>query len=305
MSERKTSFCKRLIYSPLSLFLTVVGRLPLSVIWPLGDFTGWLARRVVRYRLPLVRRNIADCFPEKTPEERCEIEKDFYRRLGRYVVETPRMRYMKPAEMKRRMVFENMEEVEALGRAGKSIAFYTSHFGNWEWSSSFRLALSDPECVTAFIYRPLKDSWFDCYFFRLRSRFGVPVKQKSALRQLLTWRREKKTAYIGFLSDQKPGKRTSSHTVDFFGRPTPFIAGTEELASRLGLAVGYFDMECEGKGRYRCTLRILTDDASKLPPGELTERYAKMLETTIRRTPGAYLWSHNKWRIPKKELKNS
>lgn len=286
----------------LGILMYMLGHIPARFGYRLAGLLGVVARRVVRYRLPVVRANIRDCFPEMTLQERRRVEKDFYRSLGRYIVETPRLAYMSPDEMKERMEFRGAEDAERILASGRSIAVYTAHFANWEWESSFGLWLVNP-MQTAFIYRPLKNRLFDEYFLRLRSRFGLPIKQKDTLRRFLEWKRAGKPSITGFLSDQKPGGRTSKVTVDFFSRPTPFIYGTEELARKLDMAVGYFDMEYMSDGKYICTFRIITEDPKSLPEGEITARYAAMLEKTIRRFPGAYLWSHNKWRLDRKKLK--
>ena len=61
--------------------------------------------------------------------------------------------------------------------------------------------------------------------------------------------------------------------------------------------------ELDGRGRYRSTIRLITDTPRSLEPGEITRRYAAALERQIRRCPEAYLWSHNRWRLKKSELK--
>ncbi len=40
----------------------------------------------------------------------------------------------------------------------------------------------------------------------------------------------------------------------------------------------------------------MTDDASTCDPLDLTDRYFKMLEQTIRRDPAIWLWTHNRWK---------
>jgi KDO2-lipid IV(A) lauroyltransferase len=125
---------------------------------------------------------------------------------------------------------------------------------------------------------------------------------KSVMRQLLLWRREGKRWITGFLSDQKPSHAGRSIEVEFLSRPTPFIYGTEELARRLDAVVLMFDTEVKGRGRYKSTIRLITDNASQMPKGEITRLYADYLTRRIRQTPEAYLWSHNRWRLSRASL---
>ena len=39
-----------------------------------------------------------------------------------------------------------------------------------------------------------------------------------------------------------------------------------------------------------------------MPPDEITRRFFQMLETTIRREPAYYLWTHNRWKRTREEF---
>lgn len=289
-----------LLYAPLDFCLRALGHLPLGLLYPLADILGFAARYILRYRLWLVRRNIADCFPDMEESDRKRTVRLFYRHLADYFVETLRLPYMSETELGRRMRFENTELVDSMFEQGKSMVIYTSHFGNWEWITSMALHCRTRDAVYAHVYRPLKNDFFDRWFLRLRSRFNTPVAKNHVVRQMLMWRRDGVRAITGFLSDQKPSHSGSTVNVDFLGRTTPFIYGTEEIAHKLGLPVLCFDTRCESRGHYVSTIRLIASDPSELPEGEITRRYAANLEATIRSCPAAYLWSHNRWRLHQK-----
>lgn len=299
IAARPVPLWMKIAFAPLGLMLDCLSLLPLGVLYLLADLLGFVAGNVVRYRRRLVSRNIADSLPHLSPKERKKIERRFYRRLGDYFVETVKMRTISPRQMKRRMVFEGTELIDSYLSQGRDIVIYTSHFGNWEWITSVSL-WCDEYASSEFchVYRPLKQPWFDRWWLTLRGRFNTSVPMKGVLRQLLTWRREHRSWITGFLSDQKPSHAGSVIEVEFLGRKTPFIYGTEELARKLRAVVLLFDTEVTRRGHYRSTIRLLAEDASALPEGEITRRYARNLTQQIRRTPEAYLWSHNRWRLP-------
>ena len=56
----------------------LISLLPLRVLYVISDGLFYLLYYVVRYRRPLVRRNLTDSFPDKTVKEIIRIEKDFY-----------------------------------------------------------------------------------------------------------------------------------------------------------------------------------------------------------------------------------
>lgn len=297
----KLTIWKEICYAPLGALLWVLSKLPFAILYAVADFIAFIAFRIVGYRRHIVSRNIADCFPEKNEAECRRIEHEFYHCLADYFVETIKLPGMSRKEIHRRMQFENVELIDTLFAEGKDMIIYTSHFGNWEWITSMADWSRTKDAVFSHVYHPLSNAWFDRYFLRLRATYNVSVPMQSVLRRFVEWRRDDRRFITGFLSDQKPFRSTSTYTVDFFNRPTPFIGGTEELARKFNMAVLYFDTTRIRRGFYSSPIRLITRDAAAMSPGEITKTYVNNLETTIRRHPAAYLWSHNRWRLPKRK----
>ena len=281
--------------------LGAAARLPLGVLYMISDVAAPVLRVVARYRIGVVRENLAKCFPELDERERRKIEKRFYSNFADYAVETVKLLHISDTEMKRRFTFSGTEHIMAAAAAGKDVVIYFSHCGNWEWAPSVTLHV-DAECdgrqiVYGQVYRPLRDAAFDALMLEIRSRFGSESFAKShVLRDLIRIRREGRLSVTGFMSDQKPSHGDPTHPTVFLGRPTAFISGTETLARRLDTAVIYWDMEKPGRGRYHITCRPITLSAAGEAQGSITERYARLLEATIRRRPDLWLWSHRRWK---------
>ncbi len=284
----------------LRLLLKPLACLPLSVLYGLSTVTAVVLHRVVRYRRRVVRSNLEAAFPDKSQAERRDIERRFYHNFTDNFVETLKLLHITDEEMARRMEFVNTDIIDSLMDQGKSIVVYFGHFFNWEWAPSISLhTRHKPSDKVAFaqIYRPLRSQAFDGLMLGIRSRFGSEsIDKKVALRRLLQYRREGRVSITGFMSDQHPSHGDPGLVTTFMEQPTAIITGTETLARRLGMALIYWDMERLGRGRYRITTRHIADDAASLPEGEATRRYAQMLETTIRRDPSIWLWSHKRWK---------
>jgi KDO2-lipid IV(A) lauroyltransferase len=285
----------------IRLLLGAAARLPLGVLYMISDVAAPVLRVVARYRIGVVRENLAKCFPELDERERRKIEKRFYSNFADYAVETVKLLHISDTEMKRRFTFSGTEHIMAAAAAGKDVVIYFSHCGNWEWAPSVTLHV-DAECdgrqiVYGQVYRPLRDAAFDALMLEIRSRFGSESFAKShVLRDLIRIRREGRLSVTGFMSDQKPSHGDPTHPTVFLGRPTAFISGTETLARRLDTAVIYWDMEKPARGRYHITCRPITLSAAEEAQGSITERYARLLEATIRRRPDLWLWSHRRWK---------
>lgn len=301
MNDAPVPALMRVLMAPLGLLLLLLGHLPLRLLYLLSDCLACVACDMVRYRRTLVRANLALCFPEKSESERLLIERRFYRHLTDYFVETLKFRTMSARKLKRHMTFGNTELIDSTLASGRDIIIYTSHFGNWEWITSMGLwCLESATAKFSHVYRPLRQPWFNRWFLTLRSRYNVSIPMKRVLRQLISWRHEGTHFITGFLSDQKPSHAGKVYTVPFMGVDTPFIGGTEELAAKLDAVVMIFDTRVLSRGRYMSDIRLLTTSPRSLEPGRLTAMYAACLEQQIRSCPPAYLWSHNRWRLPRK-----
>lgn len=290
----------RLLYAPLGALLWIIAHTPFRLAYFGADILAWLAGSVVKYRRSLVRRNIADSFPEMTEKERRKTERGFYRHLADYFIETVKFSAMSERDIMKHIRFENTDEIDSLFDAGKNMAIYTSHYGNWEWITSMGLWCRHKDAIYGHVYRPLTNRWFDRFFLRIRSRFNLSIPLRQVFQKMARMKAGSEKFIVGFLSDQKPDITSTTVTTEFLSRPTPFTEGTEKLARRLGLALLYFDMRSDRRGYYTARIVKIADNAADLEEGEATRRYAALLEKSIRRNPALYLWSHNRWRLPRK-----
>lgn len=298
MKQRSADF----LYAPLYVILRLTALFPLGALYPLADLLAWMMRCVVRYRRKVAEANLRDCFPEMSESERARILRRFYRNFADYLMETIKLLHISDEEMRRRIVFENLEAADSIMRSGRSVVAYFSHCGNWEWATSLPLWSSlgkNNDVVFGQVYRPLKNQWFDRLFLRLRQRFGsVCFAKRMVLRHLIELRRDGKVTMTGFMSDQKPSHGDPTFVTTFLNRPTALITGTETLARKLGMGAVYMDMEKISRGHYKVVIRHMADDASALEPMELTRRYGLMLQATIERDPSIWLWTHKRWKRP-------
>ena len=277
-----------------------MAHLPLGVLYVLSDIAAVVLHRVVRYRLGVVRHNLATSFPEKSKRELRRIESRFYHNFTDNFIETLKLLHISDKEMSGRMDFAGTEIIDDLMARGRSIVVYFGHFINWEWAPSIslhtRLKQSDG-IIFAQIYRPLRSATFDTLMLEIRSRFGSEsIDKKTSLRRLLMLRKSGTISITGFMSDQHPSHGDPGYITTLMGHPTAIITGTETLARKLDMSVIYWDMEKVSRGHYRITTRLIAENPNDLPEGEITSMYSKMLETTIKRDPSIWLWSHKRWK---------
>ncbi len=274
----------------------LVSLLPLRVLYLLADVLAGLMHTVIRYRRRVTRDNLTHCFPEMSLKEIRRTERRFYRFLADYFVETLKLASMSEKEMRRRMRFEGLDEVNADLRRGRCVSLFLGHYGNWEWVSSMPLHLwrGAHPCQ---IYHHLHNRTAAYIFEKLRTRFGATnIPMEDTLTVIGHDWRDGVPNICGYIADQSPKYASLHHFVDFFGRETAVLTGTERISRLVHAPVYYCEMTRPRRGRYVCRFIRMTDDASALPKFTLTDDYWRRLEAQIRREPYLWLWSHRRWK---------
>lgn len=276
--------------------------LPLRLLYVVSDAFYLLVYHGAGYRTKLVRRHLAECFPERSEGERRRIERAFYHWFCDYVVETVKLLTMSHGQMKRRMVFRGTEEVDKVIGQGQSVAVYLGHFCNWEWITSLPLWVS-PQAQCSQIYHPLENVEFDRLFVQLRQRFGgVCIPMAETLRRIVRFRQQGQPIILGYISDQIPFWNNIHHWLPFLHHDTPVLTGTEKLVRSTGQMPFYADVRRLRRGYYECTFVPMKTDLKATKQWALTDEYFALLEESIRRQPECYLWTHNRWKRTHEEF---
>ena len=281
----------------LSACASLLSRLPLAVHYGIADGVLYpLMYYVVRYRRRMVAENLQNAFPDKTAAERQQIARDFYHQFCYTMVESVYGYRCPDEEMRQRVVFENMDEVNRLIDAAGGGIFMLGHMGNWEWLASIQLWVS-PGVKELNVYRRLKSASMDKLMLMLRSkRGGACVEKQRILREMVRYRAEKQPVTVGLLSDQKPRPEVTRTWLPFLNQDTGFLDGGEVLGKKFGYPVFYLFVHREQRGYYRIQMKTLSAEPKTAAEGEITTAYARQLEQNINEQPFLWLWSHDRWK---------
>lgn len=276
----------------------LISKLPPCIHYFNSTWLSFLLFHVIRYRRRLVHKNFKDSYPDLSHDVRRRMERRFYLHFCDIVVESIMYFAISEKEMRRRMQFINVEQINESARRGKTCGVYLGHYANWEWISSLPLWL-DPDLIKVVqLYHPLENKVFGKLIGYTRQRFGgknIPVNE--SLRHIVRYRREGKPLAIGFIADQVPHWPNIHHWVPFLNHPlTPVFTGPERLMRQLDMDVYYLDVRQVRRGYYTAELRLITDQPTQHPEFWITEQYNRLLEQTINTNPPLWLWSHNRWK---------
>lgn len=272
--------------------LYCISRLPLFVLYRLSYIFYLLTWRLLGYRKKTVLKNLALAFPEKTPAQRREIAKEFYRRFWDNWLEAVKLLSISPEDLRSRVTGE-LGILDKIYADGKSCYILLGHQFNWEWANAC-VTLRGPFQILA-AYSPLSNTIFDRLFLYLRRRFGTVLLPFNNMRHGMLPYRNRQYA-LALMADQSPPLPDKSYWIHFFATPTAFLKGPEGGARLGNLPVVFVSLSRPRQGYYHLHAVQLTSNAGTLAPGELTKLYVQQLEAAIRANPASYLWSHNRWK---------
>ncbi|MCC8187613.1 MAG: lysophospholipid acyltransferase family protein [Bacteroides sp.] len=294
---------KNLLYYIVWGVFYLLSLLPFWVLYRFSDLLYYPLYHLIGYRKKVVRKNLVTSFPEKSLDEIVRIEKKFYSNLCDYFFETLKMASMSEKQIKRRMRFEGLGQVQADTEQGRSVALYLAHTFNWEWVSSIPLHMSDKSVVFGQIYHALRNKTFDRLFLKLRGRFGTTsISKENTLRRVMEYKSQDRLFVIGFIADQIPKWQSTHHWVDFLHQDTAVFTGTEKIAKKMKCTTYYLTMVQEKRGYYLCKVQSLVENPSAMPDFKLTDLYFERLSETLHQYPSSWLWSHNRWKRTREQV---
>lgn len=276
--------------------IKLISWLPFPLLYGLSDFFYLIVYHVVKYRKVIVRENLFYSFPDKDEKERLKIEKQFYHHFCDLWLETLKLVGMSEKSIKKRMLYIHYEEMIKHYDEGRSVMLHTSHYANWEWTSSFSLYLPKDKPVYQ-IYKRQSSKISDRIIYKIRGRFGAQnIEMKHLLREMIRMRNEGKLGMFGMLSDQTPPRNNIHYYTQFLNQRTAVITGTEQLARKFNYPVYYVRMRKMKRGYYTCEFIPISVNPKDTQPFEITEKYMRLLEEDILNEPSLWLWSHKRWK---------
>jgi KDO2-lipid IV(A) lauroyltransferase len=290
--------------------IVLLSKLPLSLLYRVGDFFSWLAGKVIHYRSDVVWINISRSFPDKKYKELKTIYKDFYRHLGELIAEFIWFGGSTFKKLRKQEIVKitNSQLLADIRDKAPSVTLLSTHCGNWELMGGLPGYDSHDGAPFAFserdiyvVYKKLSSEVSDRVFALNRIApleivgTECEVESKNILRFSIA-NKDRKCLYI-YPADQAPYKGTGKHPIgEFMHQPTNAMIGSMGLACKLSHAVVYMGMKRLERGRYEVSFTPICEDASQMTPEEILRKYYDLLEQELNETPANWLWSHKRWK---------
>lgn len=275
-------------------FFWIISILPFRLLYAFSDFLYLLIYQVFGYRTKTVKENLNLVFPEKSDEEIKRITKAFYHHLCDMIVESIKSMTISEAEMKKRYVFTNVEEIHKLEKINKSIVLMCGHYASWEWIFILQRYINHKGYA---VYKRLANKYFDRLVKRIRARYNsYLITTKETIPTLTRSKEQGELTINGFISDQSPKVSKAYHWDEFMGIKVPIHTGAEMLAKKLDMAVVFFAVKKIKRGYYETTFKTLCINPNEFKDYEITDIFIKLVEKQIKEAPEYYLWTHKRWK---------
>jgi Kdo2-lipid IVA lauroyltransferase/acyltransferase len=269
--------------------MALLARLP----WPLqrwlGRALGAMLRIGLRERRAIAMRNLELCFPQLDAAARDTLLREHFAAIGIGVFEFARAWWGSVAPLKRGLVVEGLEHLDAARAGGRGVIVVSGHFTTLEVCGR----LMCDYAPLAGMYRPHAQAAMEWAVKRGRARYAAAMFPKQDVRGAV--RHLKRGGLLWYAPDQDPS-RGDSVFVPFFGQPAHSLTSTHQLARLSGAAVMFYQHVRRNDGGY--TLRLFPASAGFPGKDALADTAEVMaaIETMARAAPAQYLWIHRRFK---------
>jgi Kdo2-lipid IVA lauroyltransferase/acyltransferase len=275
------------------LVIMPISKLPYFLLYGLSDLFFLVLYYVIPYRKKLVAKNIALCFPEKSPSEVKAVQRAYFRHFCDLVFESLKNFSISEEAAHARMEPLNIEAMQKYAAEGRSVVLTGGHYTNWElWAMA---AAGHLDHTVVGIYKKLSNAFFDDKMRKSRGKFGMKLVSTRELKDQLPELQKVASAYV-YAIDQSPGDPMKSYWTTFMGLETACPYGAEKYAKDFDNPVFYGRGRKVKRGHFTIEYILVADNPRELGYGEVLERCNALLEEDLRDAPEFWLWTHKRWK---------
>jgi len=269
--------------------LRIVAALPLRVFHLLGWVLGWLVWALSPRFRRLTRENLAAAGLNDPRLLRRSVGE-----AGKGALEILPLWFRPQAEVAAWLQVGDdiIALIERAQASGRGIIFITPHLGCFEITAQWYAHCRGP--MTA-LFSPPKKGVMDYLIMAGREKPNLRLAAPGMRGMRALIRALKAGEAVGILPDQVPGAG-EGEWAPFFSRPAYTMTLVQRLAESTGarIIVAFAERLPAGRG-YRAFAQAMPE---ALPGESAASHLNRVLEDLIRRCPGQYLWSYNRYKVP-------
>ena len=275
----------------IARFLKLLARLPLSSFHRAGIVVGWLMYWGSLTYARRVRTNLHASGVCSSEREYRALINEAVRETGKTATEWVKVWFASDADIDGLLLeCHGWTTVEEAFRRGKGVIFLMPHLGSFQIAMRY-IAQRLP--LTA-LYRPPKQRFREAFMMAgsKNARLSMASADLGGLQKL--YKALARGEAIALPPDQAPNSR-GGVWANFFDRPAYTMTLPKKLQHATGAALiaAYAERLNGGKG-FR--LKFQSVEAENFDERTLN----RIVEDLVRHCPGQYLWSYNRYKVPRK-----
>lgn len=275
----------------LLLLLRIFTILPLSFAYKISDFLAWVLRKLVRYRVDVVKEQLQNAFPNKNVAQIQKIIKKFYQSFVDQWIETIYALFWSEKQIKKHI----SGDLSAFDNQAQTFVFLSHQF-NWELANLYASIVGNK--IFAGFYLPVKNKNINNLFLKKRSRFGgLLIPADNFHKEIKKLKNQEFT--LSFIADQNPGAIENAVWKEFFNQKVPFLIAPFKMARLFNAQVLFAELIKEKRGKYKIKIHKIADNAKDFEAEELLNKYVENLEKSISNQKENWMWTHKRWKYAK------
>jgi len=279
--------------------------LPLTTVARLGRAGGALAYWLDARHRRVAVKNLTLCFSgEKSPAAIRALAQENFRRLGENYCCAVKTAAMSAEALLPHIEFAAWKAAAPPGgQKPPTMVMAIGHFGNFELYARYGQFNGTYQCATT--YRGFRQQSLNRLLQSLREKSGCLYFERrtdvAALRALMN----QPGIILGLLADQRAAR--SGVRVPFFGHECSTSAACAIFALRYGcdLHTAICYRTALARWRFEIGPAIPTsENGSPRTTRDITADINRAFEAAVRRDPANWFWVHDRWKLPKADLRS-
>jgi len=257
------------------------------------SFSNGLARLLIKIRssrIKTIRRNIALCFPDLSPQQQLKLAEKNLASTILLLFDLLDLIWGSAADIDKRGECHGEAHLKKALDSGKPLIILAGHFNGFVLGFA-RLAQLLPYHI---VYRRMDNPVLEAQLYQRATRkHSITSIHRKEITHMLAQLKNKGVVVI--VPDQDFGKKRSVF-IPFFGIPTATITAIPQYAEIAGANVLTMNTYRQEGGRYSVEIEPVLEN---FPSGDDladTERWSAWLEESIRRQPEDYFWLHKRFK---------
>ena len=221
--------------------------------------------------------------------DKIKIRDNMWKNYGKTFIEYVFLDYFKKNNT--HIIIKGKKNLVQINQDNKPVIFISGHFANFELMS---MEITKQNISLATIYRPLNNFFLNPFMEFLRKKYICSNQIKKGIngvRETIEYINRKYC--VALMIDQRVSE---GEKINFFHKKALTTTLPAQLSNKFDLEIIPVYIEREKDDKFRIEFQKAIDPKKFGDKLKLTQELNYVLEKMIKRSPGQWIWTHNRWK---------